>query len=280
MITAILAGALAIGLPQQQTDTTFAVRAGGELEVDVLNGSVSIGTWDRPAMRVRATHRRTTVVELEHRGSNVSIDTEHRDSPEPVAFEITVPRRYNVSVEGVNLRITIADLQGSASLENVQGPIVVRGVSGPVEIESVSGSVSIENVRGDISVSTVNDAIRISGGRGNIAAETVNGSIVMRGVDAAMAEASTVNGLVEYDGAVRDGGRYFLGTHNGRITMAIPERANARIAIETENGSVESAFSLRIAGAREGYSFTLGSGSAVIELESYNGSIHLVRPRT
>lgn len=281
MITAILAGTLALGLSQQQLDTTFAVRAGGELRLEALNGAVSIGTWDRPAMRVRASHSSATRIDLEHRDSRVSIEPEHRGRPGPVTFEITVPRSYNVRVDGVNLPITLADLQGSARLENVQGPIAVRGLTGSVDIESVSGSVTVENVRGELSVSTVNQAIRITGGSGNIEAETVNGSIMLRGVGATIVEASTVNGLVDYDGAVHDGGRYFLGTHNGRITMAIPERASARVSIQTQNGRVESAFSVRVSGAQDGgYEFTFGSGSARIELESYNGSIHLVRPRT
>lgn len=283
MITTLLA-ALSIALPQQQMDTTFDVRAGGELSVDVLNGSVTIDTWDRSAMRVRATHRSTTTIDVDRSGSDVSIDVDHRGRPDPVSFSITVPRSYHVQVEGVNVSITVAGVQGRTSLENVQGPIQVRNLTGPVDIESVSGSVTVENVRGDLDVSTVNEAIRITGGRGSIEAETVNGSIMMRGVDAVNVDASTVNGIVEYRGPIHDSGRYFLGTHNGAITITIPERANARISIDTENGRVESAFNVRVGniggGQRGGYTFTLGSGSAAVQLESYNGLISLVRPGT
>jgi DUF4097 and DUF4098 domain-containing protein YvlB len=280
MITAILAAVLASGLPQQQTDTTFAVRPGGQLRLEAMNGMVTIGTWDRDAMRVRARHGGTTAIELERRGADVSIDTRHRGMPQNVTYEITVPRAYDVDVEGMNLRITVDGIRGSATLENVEGAIVVRGVTGPVDVESVSGSVTVENVSGDVTVATVNQAIRITGSRGSIEAETVNGSIVMRNIDAMSVEASTINGLVEYTGTVRDGGRYFLGTHNGRITMGIPEQANARIGIESRNGSVESEFPVRVGGSTEReFSFILGSGSARIELESYNGTINLVRPR-
>jgi DUF4097 and DUF4098 domain-containing protein YvlB len=280
MITVLLAGALAIGLPQQQLDTTFTVRPGGELQLDAMNGAVTIGTWDRDAMRVRARHAGSTAIELDRSGSGVSIDTRHRGMPQHVTYEITVPRSYDVAVEGVDLRITVDGIRGTAAIENVEGAIVVRGVAGHIAVESVSGSILVENVTGDISVSSVNQAIRITGTRGSIEAETVNGSIVMHNVDASSVEASTVNGVVEYIGTVRDGGRYFLGTHNGRITMGVPEQTNARVAIETRNGRVESEFPVRVTGRMErNFSFTLGTGSATIELESYNGTVNLVRPR-
>lgn len=280
MITALLAGALAIALPQQQLDTTFAVRPGGALQLDALNGAVTISAWERDAMRVRARHGRATAIEIDRRGSRVDIDARHHGSPQSVTYEITVPRSYNVEVEGVNVRITVDGIRGAATLENVEGAIIVRSVTGPVEVESVSGTIVIENVTGAIAVTSVNQAIRISGTRGNIEAETVNGSVIMRNVDAAAVDATTINGVVEYIGTVRDGGRYFLGTHNGRITMGIPEQANARVGIETHNGRVETEFPVRVGGNMErAFSFTLGTGSASIELESYNGTVNLVRPR-
>jgi DUF4097 and DUF4098 domain-containing protein YvlB len=280
MITALLAGALVLGAQQQQMDTTFAVRPGGELRLEAMNGAVTVGTWDRDAMRVRARHSGRALIELDRSGSDVTIEVAHRGMPHSVTFDITVPRTYDVDIEGINLRIDITGIRGSATLENAEGAIVVRDVTGPVDIESVSGAVTIENVRGDIAVTNVNQAIRITGTRGRIEAEAVNGSIVMQRVDAMSVEASTINGIVEYSGTVHDGGSYFLATHNGRITMGIPEQANARVAIEARNGRVESEFPVRVGStvARE-FSFTLGSGSARIELESYNGTINLVRPR-
>lgn len=279
MITALLAGALVLAVPQQQMDTTFAVRAGGELNVDVMNGTVTINTWDRDAMRVHAAGAGARDVDIDHEGLEVDIDVESRGAPRTVTLEITVPRSYHVAVDGLNISVIVENLRGSAVVENVEGPIVVRAVTGDVQVESVSGSITIENVRGALDVATVNQAIRISGGSGSIEAETVNGSIVMRTVDSADVDASTVNGLVEYLGTVRDGGSYFLGTHNGRITMGIPAQANASVTVDTQNGRVQSDFAVRVGGTgQREFSFTVGTGSARVQLESYNGTINLVRP--
>lgn len=283
MITLILAGALAVAAPQQQqTDTTFDVRAGGQLDLESLNGTVVVTTWDRSAMRVRATHRGRSHVDIDRSGADVSIEVEPRGgAPDAVAFEITVPRSYHVALEGVNLRASVDGTQGRVTIENVEGAIVVRNVTGDVDVESVSGSITVSDVRGDVSVTSVIEAVSLSSIRGDIEAETVNGSIVMRSIDASNVEANTVNGLVEYHGSVRDGGHYYLGTHNGRITMGVPEQANARITIATQNGRVEAGFPVQIrnTGDRE-FSFTVGNGSAHVELESYNGTVFLVRPGT
>lgn len=279
MISVVIAGALLLGAAQQQMDTTFAVRAGGELRLDGMNGSATITTWDRSQMRVRATNVRAAELEIDVDESDVSIDVDHRGAPRSITLEITLPRNYHVHVDGMNMGVAVTGLTGNVSVDNVEGAVTVRGTTGDVLVESVSGGITVENVRGDVDVTTVNQAIRISGTRGRIEAETVNGSIVMRNVDAAEVAAGTVNGLVEYIGTVRDGGSYFLGTHNGRITMGIPVGANAQVAVTTHTGRVETAFPVRMGGTSEReFSFTLGSGSARIELESFNGTVNLVRP--
>lgn len=278
----ILAATLAIAAPQQQqqTDTTIAVSSGGRLSVDAFNGSVRVSTWDREAVRIRGSHSASTVLDIDRRDSRISVEPESDHGiPDPVQLEITVPRRFDVEVEGMHLPITVDGVRGAVDVSNVEGAIIVRGVTGPVKVESVSGGITMENVRGNVDATSVNQAVQLRNVTGDVSAETVNGAIVMLGIDAASVEANTVNGLVEYQGSVRDGGRYYLGTHNGRLTMAIPERTNARLEIESFNGKVEAAFpvQLRRTGDRE-FDIVLGNGSASVELENFNGTIYLVRP--
>jgi DUF4097 and DUF4098 domain-containing protein YvlB len=170
-------------------------------------------------------------------------------------------------------------VHGDVDVENVEGTITIRNVVGNVSVESVSGSVTLENVRGNVSASSTNQGLHITRARGNIEAETTNGSIVMREIDSSHVSANTVNGICEYDGTVREDGRYYLGAFNGQITMSVPERASASITARTVNGKIVTAFPVSLRRSTENrVSFTLGTGSARIELESHNGSIHLIRP--
>jgi DUF4097 and DUF4098 domain-containing protein YvlB len=279
MITAVLAAALAAGLPQQ-TDTTFAVTSGGSLAVAGMSGSVVIRSWDREAMRVRASHAADARIDVRSRGGNVTLEARHARTPESdVSYDIMVPRSFSINIDGMKMPVTVEGVQGSVRVHNMQGDITLRRVTGDVEAESVGGAVTLDGVRGRVSATTINQTVTLTDVRGDVSASTVNGGIVMHGMDARRVEASTVNGFVEYLGAVYDGGRYYLGAHNGRITMGIPDGGNAIVSISARTGQVHSAFPVPAGNVRDGrLSFTLGAGTATIELESFNGAVHLVRP--
>lgn len=280
-VAALLAGASGIQRADtQQADTTFAVRAGGTLEIETHAGSVTVGVWDRDAIRVETARSDRSRPRVRVDGTRVRIDTESiRPGLATADYTITVPRNFGVQVDGLNVVVTVEGTTGDVEVDNVEGSITVRGVTGAIDVESVSGGVLVQDVRGRVDVTTINQNIRLVDVRGAIAAETVNGGITIRGADAARVHASTVNGFVDYDGAVRDGGNYYLGAHNGRITMSLAERTNASVRITTNSGRVDAAFPVQITTLRDRRTqFTLGNGSATVELESFNGTVHLVRP--
>jgi DUF4097 and DUF4098 domain-containing protein YvlB len=280
MLAGIATAALAVGLALQQTDTTFAVRAGSRLILDTHDGAAVVGVWNRNEIRVQAIHGERGSVSIRQSTSGVRVEAEgHRGPARGVRFEITVPREFGVAIDGVNIVATVDGVHGNVDVENIEGEITIRNVVGNVSIESVSGNVVVDNVRGNVEASSTNQGLRITGVRGNVEAETTNGSILMRAIEASLVEANTINGIIEYDGTVRDDGRYYLGAFNGRITMSIPESANASITVHTANGRIVTSFPVPLQSSRENrISFRVGSGSARVELESYNGTIRLVRP--
>ena len=279
MILMAVASALTIGFAQQQIDTTFAVRSGGRLELESQHGSVEVTTWDREAVRVRSRNLVSSRVRIRNRQDVVDVEADPRGRAESIAFEITVPRNFHVSLEGVNLAVSVIGVRGNVAVETMQGAVSLRGVTGNVEIEAVNGEVAIDNTTGDIEVDATNQNVRLTNVRGNIEVETSNGSITMLNAESSVVQVSTVNGVIHYDGTIRDGGRYYLGTHNGSITMSFPQQANATVAVSTTNGQVQSTFGIPLTSTRgRRFNFTLGGGSARVQLESYNGSVRLVRP--
>jgi hypothetical protein len=281
MTTTILAALVAAALPlQQPTDTTIAVRSGARLAIEAGAGSATVRTWDREAVRVRATHEAGTRVVV--RQSATGLHVESRDAPgrmTRVNYEVTVPRSFNVALEGMNLVADVQGVQGDVRIENIEGAITVRGVTGRVTLESVSGEMVAEDITGAVTANSVNQNIRLARVRGDVVVEAVNGSVTMRGIDATHVRAATVNGIIEYDGTIHDGGSYSLSTHNGRITMSVAEHANASISVSTRTGKVEAAFPVPLSSTRnDHYRIRLGNGSASVDLQSYNGTIRLVRP--
>jgi hypothetical protein len=285
MTAAVLVAAVPIAACAQQVDTTVAAQPNARVEIQNFAGSVVVRTWDRPAVRVVSAQGRRDDVRVRGDNGVVSIMTIGKNGvPARRDYEITVPARAPLDVSGTYTTIDIDGVRSSVSAATVQGDVTLRGGNGVISLKSVQGGVTAEGATGHIEINGVNRGILLRNLDGDIAAETVNGSIVLDGIKSADVEAVTVNGRVTYDGTIRDGGRYRFGSHNGSITITIPERANATIAATTYMGTFSSRFALpRSAesdsnGPRRRANFAFGTGSARVEAESFQGNIVLTRP--
>jgi DUF4097 and DUF4098 domain-containing protein YvlB len=141
----------------------------------------------------------------------------------------------------------------------------------------------VDGAQGRIMASSINQGVTVSAARGNITADTINGPIKLTKIDAESLDAETVNGPIAYDGTVGPHGRYHLSTHNGNIVVVVSPTANATFMVRTYNGTLQTNLPLQGSGemgrGRRG-TYSLGSGSAEFELESFGGTIHLRRPGT
>lgn len=280
MVTAILGGAL-LGLAMvQQSDTVFSVRPDARLAISGLGGEVVVRTWNRNEMRVVADHSSRETLDIRTSGSVVRVGVKSRwGTPRAVEYTITLPATMSVEVNGTYMDVDARGVRGTVQIETVQGDVYVEGGEGFVNAVSVQGDVDVRNARGRVRVETTNGEIRVRNVIGEISAETVNGEVDLEMVDSRSVEAVTVNGDIRYDGTIHDSGRYYFNTHNGDISVSVPERANVTITVSTFSGDFESDFPVTITGTKDKwFSFTLGGGSARLELESFGGSIRLRRP--
>jgi DUF4097 and DUF4098 domain-containing protein YvlB len=264
-----------------ETDTTFAVKPGTRLELNQFAGSIAVQTWTKNAVRVVATHSSRVEIEISGGAPVLAIQAVHyRGLPTNVDFQLTVPKAMALTLSGVNTEISVDDSGGEISIETVQGEVTVTGGSKIIQASSVDGEVHLSDATGRIECSSVNGAVQIERSSGPVVASSVNGEIVLKAINSDDVEGSTVNGTVDYDGALKDGGSYRFSSHNGEVSVAIPERANATVSVATFSGDFTSPFPIPLTEQRHGkrFSFTLGTGSARLELESFQGGIRLRRP--
>jgi DUF4097 and DUF4098 domain-containing protein YvlB len=265
----------------QQIDSTVPAQRGQRLEVSSYAGEIAVKAWDRNAVRVEADPGDRTRVEIDRSATSVTIRTEgRRGPPRMVDLVITAPSWMPLDLSGVNTHVSVVGARGPISVETVQGEVDVDGGDGLVSLQSVQGSVGLKGAKGRLEVHSVNEDVSVSNSSGEVTAETVNGDITLSRVDATSVMASSVNGELEYDGTIRNGGRYAFSTHNGGITVTVPEGSNAAVSVSTFNGEFASEFPVTLTETRKGkrFSFTIGTGSAQMTLESFQGSIELVRP--
>jgi DUF4097 and DUF4098 domain-containing protein YvlB len=297
----LIAGiALALTLAQAQppaahrdapkTDETVAVQRGGRLTINNFAGEVVIHTWDKDSVRVVARHQSRTKVSIRPSAAGLSITASGTMGPQgSVDYDITAPAWMPIKVEGTYNFVTMDGVQGEVFANTMRGDIVIKGGTGTITAKSVEGEIQVEGARGKVNVSSVNERIRITDSSGDITAESINGGISMIGIDAKSVEASTVNGTIVYEGKFTDGGHYSFGTHNGDLSLGVPENANATFSIRTYQGAFST--DLPLAGVSRAdiqrgrrVVTTLGTGSADVSLETFGGTIRLrrgtaVRPR-
>lgn len=281
MTATLLVGLLAATMVQQQTDTTFDVKANSRVSIETFGGEINVKSWNRNAIRVQAVHGRRDVIEIDVRGTSVQIEAQGRVGPAmDVVFNITVPTSASLEMSGVHTVITAEGTTGDVDAETVQGSISVVG-GGRLKLESVEGEITVDRARGRVSANTVNRGIRISNVVGDVEAETVNGPISLRNVQAANVDLATVNGRILYDGAIRDGGDYAIASHNGGVWVVVPEKTNVTVSVTTFNGQLNSTLPITLrgeTGTQRRMNFVFGSGSARLDIESFGGDINLRRP--
>ncbi len=273
-----LLSALVLAAP---IDTTVTADRGQRLEVNTFGGEITVKTWARNAVRLQADPVSRTEVTITKAASTITVRTEGRRGPSSaVDIKLTVPVWMALDLSGVYTDVTVEGVRAAIAVETVQGDVEVTGGEGLVTLSSVQGSVTLRGARGRIEVHSVNQDVRVSNTTGEIKAESVNGEIELDKVDATTLDAGTVNGDVAYDGPIHDGGRYSLSSHNGDITIAMAPTANASVAVSTFSGEFESDFPVTLTQGGRGkrFNFTVGKGGAQVQLESFQGTIRLVRP--
>ena len=280
-LSAALLAALAVA-PQQQTDTTLAVASDGRLEIhNVMEGSVTIRTWSQDQARIVADYDGDNAVEVRYSAPTLSVRVRpERLSDESMDFEITIPDRMSVEANGIEMEFSAEGIGGNISINSVSGGIEVEGGKGNITLNSVEGGVTLSDAEGNIALVSVDGDVYVSQSSGVISVQNVDGDITLDGITSDNVEVNTVDGDLGYRGTIHDDGRYFLSTHDGDVLVTVPDGSNARVSISTFSGDLEADFPVTLSGDidQRSFSFTLGTGKALLEISTFDGMIELVRP--
>ena len=280
-LSAALLATLAMA-PQQQSDTTLAVAADGRLEIhNVMEGSVTIRTWNQAQARVVADYEGDNAVEVSYSAPTILVRVRpERLGDDATDLDLTIPNRMSVEVNGIEMEFEAEGLGGNVAVNTVDGGVSVSGGRGNITLNSVEGGITLSGAEGNIALVSVDGDVGVSTSTGVISVQNVDGDISMEGITSDNVEVNTVDGDLLYRGTIRDDGRYFLSTHDGDITIVVPDGTNARVSVSTFSGDLEADFPVTLSGDMDqrSFSFTLGSGKALLEISTFDGLIQLLRP--
>ena len=281
MLMTIATALITLATAGAHTDTTFQVKQGTRLAVNNFGGAIMVSAWDKNAVRIAADHSTRARVQIVESGPNLEVHaTSFRGHPVRVNYSIVVPEWMPLILQGIYADIMVKGTKSEITAETVRGEVNVEGGAGFVKASSVEGPVIVTGAQGRVEINSVNEAVNVSSSKGEIVANAVNGDIHLNEVESSLVEASTVNGDVFYLGDLRDKGRYNFSTHNGDLILGMPEHTNATVSVSTFNGEFESDFPVHVDSSHRGkrFNFTVGSGSALVNLESFEGTIQLRKP--
>jgi DUF4097 and DUF4098 domain-containing protein YvlB len=156
----------------------------------------------------------------------------------------------------------------------------VQDLAGSLDATTSNASVELENVDGDATVHSSNGHIQAERLRGSLEASTSNASIT-----ASIGEArrpvrlDTSNGGVDLTLPPHFESDAHVNSSNASITLHLPDQPNARLIAHTSNSSITSDYEVRTQGSfsKNQMEGTLGSGGALIDLGTSNGSIRLLK---
>lgn len=280
-VTLLVLGAGALRA-QRTTDTTLSVRGTPRLNVSNLNGTITVRSWNRSQIRVVAeSDNERSRIEINEMASGVTVRTSPRGGHGEVDFTITVPAKTTLELHGMSSDVEVTNVCGPVDINTMSGDIAIECVEGDARIQTISGDVSVGNVRGPVDISSTSGDVDLRDVRGVVAVQGVSGDISLSRIESNDVTAEVVSGEVNYEGRLVDGGRYKFAAHSGDVSVTVPATPNATFTVETFNGDFESDFqiSLRPGTSIRGKNmeFTLGNGSARVQLSSFSGTISLRR---
>ncbi len=214
--------------------------------------------------------------------------------PRYAELELISVNRSEVEVSDIETPVTVDGNRSAIKLNRVgavevrtgSGAVVVLGASGLVDVTTESGDVRVRDVRGDVRVLSLRGDVRTTCVRGRVNVNNTGGAVALQGIRGD-ADATTVNGDIYFNGALRPEGRYHLKSMSGAVEMLLgPDPPGFTALLSSYRGQIENGFSLkRVGGEKDPKQNTSnnrllgrhGNGQAQITLDSFDGKVKLDR---
>ncbi len=266
-----------LGAAGPQVDTTVQVEPGDRLVIADLRGEVRLEGWDQDLLEI--ADDRNGRISVNRSGSTLNVRAtggRRRGSAEAI---VRVPRWMDVRVGGAALDVSVLGLGGRLEIATASGDVQVQDVAGPVDIRTVRGEVLVTDARGGVSASSQSDDVVLHRVSGPIEAHSGDGDVELEDIVSSSVRVEVQDGDIVFVGGIADGGDYGFYAHDGDVVLAIPVGTNAAVHVSTFDGEFQSEFAVRVERFTAGreFDFVLGSGSARIEVEVFDGDIALVR---
>jgi len=279
-----LAGSVIAG----EVNETIDAAADGQVDVVNIAGSVEVFGWSNSSVEVTGTlGDKVEELILERNGDRVLVKVKvPRNSHGKIASElvIRIPEMSSLDVSAVSADIDVEGVAGEQSLQTVSGDIETETGENDIAAESVSGDIEIagESHDAETSAGTVSGDITLSDLAGSVEAGTVSGDVTIENGSFDRAGAESVNGDINFEAALRKGGKLEVESVNGDVGIDFSDDVSAQFDVETFNGDIDNCFgpeaerTSRYAPGLE-LSFEVDGGDGRVVVSTLNGDINICK---
>ncbi|MHB8216976.1 MAG: DUF4097 family beta strand repeat-containing protein [Candidatus Sulfotelmatobacter sp.] len=226
------------GTFSEEFHQTYSLTSDGRVELENINGSVHISTWEQNAVKVDAVKYADSKERLDE--AHIEIDS----GKDYVSIRTRYPEHEhwgrNINPASVEYTLTVPRGARLDEIKLINGSLDVAGVKGEVRASCINGSLEAHNLAGRSELSTINghlDARFDELPGSSVELKSVNGSLELTipSDSKAEIEASTVSGGIENDFGLHVNHHRFVG-HDLRGELG---NGGARIKLENVNGRIE-----------------------------------------
>jgi hypothetical protein len=261
-----------------QADTTLAVNRGDRLVLEGISGVIAIDAWERNELEVRSATGNTPLT-VRRTGATLQVEADGARRRRSLDAVIRVPAWIDVEVGGSALDLNVTGIDGGLRVANVSGDVQIRDAGGSVDVRSIRGEVVVVDARGSVRASSQADDVTLRRVAGSVEAHSGDGDIVLDQIESMSVRAEAQDGDIVFSGSIASAGEYRFYLHDGDVLLEVPADVSARVHVSTFDGEFTSDFPVRVESFSAGrqFDFVLGQGSALVEIEVFDGEIRLAR---
>ena len=270
-IALVLLAASTAHAAEKKLDKTFTVSPGGSLIVDADGASIKVSGADTNQVTVHMIFEgpekelAATTLDAVQNGNEVKATMRRLKSgnwfnwgswSSESTIEVTVPKRFEISVRTGGGSIELKDTTGTAKLNTSGGDITARNLSGTVGLRTSGGRIVADTIRGDVDANTSGGDVRLLNIDGRINGHTSGGSV-----------------RVSLVGANRG---ITASTSGGDIELTLPKGTTANIEASTGGGDIKTDLPVTTTVLKETrLEGSINGGGQRIEARTSGGNIRL-----
>ena len=237
----------------REVKRTFDVSPGGTLKLETSRGSIRVGTHNSDQVLVRVEidgkNDEDMQIDFSNSGNDVTVIGEQTGESKSywgggynmkVAYDIKVPKSYNLDVETAGGSIKIQDLNGRVDANTSGGSIKLGRIDGIVDVNTSGGSIKVDEVTGII-------------------------------------RAHTSGGSVKATISKQPTGDSKLTTSGGSIKVYLAEDIAVDLSARTSGGRVKSDFDVNGETSKRSIRGTINGGGPELILKTSGGSVKVMK---